>query len=915
MDSAASTAREIAGTEKRRVAKDGDPDTLHVKIATTDEAGDKQHDAFNSAPQADTEARANSPFQKAPGKVYGRTPDGTVFVVPETHDMVRNLLDPRLKKSIAEVTTVAVLISYILLWMALPQSWRIPVFLLMFAFWRAAYNGGIGWLLQQQSHHKQLTVWAKEYRVFEKSEWWVHKLIHKDLTVKFADNYDFYKMPLEYNTWLLFRNLVDLILMSDFTCYMLLACACFHHTEHSWHIVLGRWVAGIGLFLFNLWVKLDAHRVVKDYAWYWGDFFFLEDVNLTFDGVFEMAPHPMYSIGYAGYYGICLITASYTLFAASVLAHAAQFAFLIAVENPHIEKTYNPEATKPRKQSRSLPDVTGPDVLLSDHDSEVSPLPAMLVLSEFNITRSSDILLVLLALNSSLLYFAPPTRFWYVVTFVYAVAWRLFHFAGLGYVLRRQSESKWWTKIFLKFGGTSLDAYRQWQAIYNASTVMSYVSLGVFALRVWSSPFNVSFWPFWYIVGVMLILLQCWTSYSIYESLGEYGWFFGDFFYTRPAHRLTYSGIYRYLNNPERLFGIAGVWGLSLLTNSISVTTLALLWTFGNMAFIQFVEQPHMKKLYGDKIRREAGVVKTIRQAAKLAPPLESRVKQLQGSFDKVIGETATAVETFLNQAKPKFEGGVKGVVEETKVLLRQYPARMTIVRVAEDINVDTSLYSLEIMTEPQAREDKRSLVFDYGTPLVVKWTADENHSKKDWIGLYRITDNVSREVTKVSSSGRWSAIDPTGYRDHNDSAIKYDSTTGEVRFAGNRLFWEKGVYEFRYHHGGKHNVLAISPPFEIDIQKQEIGADANELAASILALIRVSCDGTLQVPPDSITDLYDLHDNTVLQRVTYGIQTIYGVELAPAVVRSDRNALSLASRLISVKSALQPFIQKSDAY
>ena len=236
-------------------------------------------------------------------------------------------------------------------------------------------------------------------------------------------------VPIDYNAWLVFRGLVDFVLLNDFSTYVMFALAFAElPTAFSWLEVL-RYSAGLALIVFNWFIKIDALRVVKDYAWCrsrhgvpspfpagwwwwwwgstltcvcesmavglpslftdWGDFFFLVDGTLTFDGVFQMAPHPMYSIGYVraskraqlgpslrparlrrrhacsphgatgkaahpclrppadgadpnglggiryiGFYGVSLMSRSYTVLYVSLAAHLCQFLFLGYVENP-----------------------------------------------------------------------------------------------------------------------------------------------------------------------------------------------------------------------------------------------------------------------------------------------------------------------------------------------------------------------------------------------------------------------------------------------------------------------------------------------------------------------------------------------------------------------------------------------------
>jgi phosphatidylethanolamine N-methyltransferase len=76
------------------------------------------------------------------------------------------------------------------------------------------------------------------------------------------------------------------------------------------------------------------------------------------------------------------------------------------------------------------------------------------------------------------------------------------------------------------------------------------------------------------------------------------------------------------------------------------------------------MRSPHMRKLYGDSLRKEAGFVKVIKSvASKNARLLESRAgrhvpeikrvaKEVIGTFDKVYEETADAVEEFLAKCK-----------------------------------------------------------------------------------------------------------------------------------------------------------------------------------------------------------------------------------------------------------------------
>ena len=121
--------------------------------------------------------------------------------------------------------------------------------------------------------------------------------------------------------------------------------------------------------------------MIGAYAWFWGDHFILLDRDLIFDGIFEMCPHPMYSVGYAWYYGFALISQSYVVFGLALFSHLMQMVFLVFVETPHIEKIYG----------------SPPNLASKSHSN-------IMLFRNFDIFRSSDLSLALVVCLTTALF-------------------------------------------------------------------------------------------------------------------------------------------------------------------------------------------------------------------------------------------------------------------------------------------------------------------------------------------------------------------------------------------------------------------------------------------------------------------------------------------------------------------------------
>ena len=115
-----------------------------------------------------------------------------VFRVPTTHDVLTALFHPGYQKSHLDLLNLALIALQFLLFFRLSRETAQIFFLFYFAFWRATYDGGLGWVLTKQSKKRWIVREVQRLGwLDEKRRPAVRKWIRKQLADKMGKDYSF----------------------------------------------------------------------------------------------------------------------------------------------------------------------------------------------------------------------------------------------------------------------------------------------------------------------------------------------------------------------------------------------------------------------------------------------------------------------------------------------------------------------------------------------------------------------------------------------------------------------------------------------------------------------------------------------------------------------------------------------------
>ncbi|KAJ3268839.1 phosphatidylethanolamine N-methyltransferase [Terramyces sp. JEL0728] len=750
-----------------------------------------------------------------------------------------------------------------------------------FVFWRALLIIGLGIVLAQQSKHSsviRLMAYCGLGRNPKKprTEWATYWT--RQITLYMENNtgfeYDYVSMPIEFNTWVLFRQIAFLLISNDLLAYCLFARgfsdqnAVDLDTLEGLKIVLQK-MGGFLIICFNVGIRFDLSQTMDPYTTYWGNFFFIKSHHPVEKGSFDKIPHPMYSIGYIGYYGMALLTQSYTVLFVSLAGHASQIIFLYYVERPQSKKIQEAPEEEDEEFQKIKHSYFGHDLTL---------------FTNFNIFRSGDLMTYFIATYTLITAFfiGPVTRSnkWFYLA--QPVFWRFLHTFGLGMILHLQGKNKFWTRLYIKRGESLKEAFTHWKVLFNLTLTMIYVSLFVTAYRFYKFPdsyFNDGE-VIKHTLGLLFIVLHAWITTAVYTVLGPIGWFHADYFIDALQSRdKKQSGIYKYLEHPL-LYNFSS-WGVVLICASWEIFWITLFGQILHFIFLQLVERPHIDSTYGknlnsatssENLLNRSDTVTTITDMDTIVP-----TRTLDSDSESIASESEDDDTLRLKRRKRTNSTGgividtIKGVVQELEGLMHNAKPHVKamvqktqrgVASIANAARFEDSLarnsLPLHLYTLSLGSTADTILTLQFGDPISIDFTGcRETMKQKDWIGVYDVSQNFDPHITTSTCSTKWMHV--SGFRLNSSSIVNSDDTVlfsktpkgnafgdtpveispsselglrlvkGTLVYSRQRIPWRTGKFEVRYHYDGKYNVLASSQPFMIVLPSSKLPEPTTE--------------------------------------------------------------------------------------
>lgn len=587
--------------------------------------------------------------------------NGVQFAVPRTPDLREAFLAPS-RWGPAELISIVIASTSAIqaFFPALRAS--LLVHAVVFLFWRTAYNFGLGVILHAQSEHRWLTsrVAAASPHARTILRWCSTAVLPKD-----ARGWDVHP---DLDAWLVFRALATVILVADGSTYLLFFAVCYSRNaaimQSSIVFSALRYIIGVALVGLAVYVKNTAHHKLSgDYGWHWGDFFFLKaDSSFVADGVFALFPHPMYTVGYAAYYGLALIARSHVLLSVSIIAQAGQMLFVYIVEDPHIQRTYSsPDERKASAASTEITPVKPP----------FNPFSAFVAIL-------SSVYTVPVAIGASIIfvsYFGSVPH--WLLLFV-AAGWRVVHWSSMFIVSTQQESGATWSRTLARDDGVDeRAAFQRWKAVFTTSYVVNH-SLFLAAALCTPAAADAS-WAFLpearavsrIVVSLALTAISVFVAGGAHFTLGESAFCYSDLF-IRPTKRVRYTDAYRILNHPAAVTEYFAYYAAALYRRSLPLLFFAVFAQLMHLIFVRYVEAPHMQRVYA-VVREQSPIISLL---GNFALDLSPSVRKILRRSHTYIASTETKAIQSVQETALDVCSRLTGKARETSdAATREAPA------------------------------------------------------------------------------------------------------------------------------------------------------------------------------------------------------------------------------------------------